>query len=68
MAVTAFVPGGGAPGDVDDEVALKLPSQRFMIFQNSEVEMRDRVCVLEAAVGDTADHGSPPECAKILRD
>ena len=27
MAVTAFVPGGDAPGDVDDEVALTLPSQ-----------------------------------------
>ena len=26
MAVTAFVPGGDAPGDVDDEVALTLPS------------------------------------------
>ena len=28
MAVTAFVPGGDAPGDVDDEVALTLLSQR----------------------------------------
>ena len=27
MVVTAFVPGGDAPGDVDDEVALTLPSQ-----------------------------------------
>ena len=26
MAVTAFVPGGDAPGDVDDEIALTLPS------------------------------------------
>ena len=26
-AVTAFVPGGNAPGDVDDEVPLTLPSQ-----------------------------------------
>ena len=38
MAVGVFVPGGDAPGDVDDEVALKLPSQRGMIFQDSEVE------------------------------
>ena len=45
MAVTAFVPGGDAPGDVDDEVALTLPSQRPIIFQDSEVEMRDRVGV-----------------------
>ena len=50
MAVTVFVPGGDAPGDVDDEVALTLPSQQPMIFQDSEVEMRDRVGVLEAAV------------------
>ena len=28
MAVTAFGPGGDAPSDVDDEVALTLPSQR----------------------------------------
>ena len=27
MAVTAFVPGGDPPDDVDDEVALTLPSQ-----------------------------------------
>ena len=27
MAVTAFVPGGDAPGDVDDEIAPMLPSQ-----------------------------------------
>ena len=27
MAVTAFVPGGDAPGDVNDEVALTLLSQ-----------------------------------------
>ena len=67
MAVTAFVPGGDAPGDVDDEVALTLQSQRPMIFQDSEVEMRDRVGVLETAVDNAVDHGSPPECAKMLR-
>ena len=33
MAVTAFVPGGDTPGDVNDEVTLMLPSQRPMIFQ-----------------------------------
>ena len=38
MAVAAFVPGGDAPGDVDDEVALTLPSQRPMIFKDSEVK------------------------------
>ena len=68
MAVTAFVLGGDAPGDVDDVVALTLPSQRPMIFQNSEVEMRDREGVLETAVHNAVDHGSPPECAKMLRD
>ena len=60
MTVTAFVPGGDAPGDVDDEVALTLPSQRPMIFQDSEVEMRDRVGVLETAVHNAVDHSSPP--------
>ena len=68
MAVTAFVPSGDAPGDVDDEVALTLPSQRPTIFQDSEVEMRDRVGVLETVVDNAVDHGSPPECAKMLRD
>ena len=62
IAVTAFVSGGDAPGDVDDNVTLTLPSQRPMIFQ---VEMRDCVRVLEAAVGNAVDHGSPPECAKM---
>ena len=28
MAVTAFGPGGDAPGDVDDDVTLTLLSQR----------------------------------------
>ena len=68
MAVTAFVPGGDAPGDVDDEVTLMLPSQRPMIFQDSEVEMRDCVGVLEPAVDNSVDHDFPPECAKMLRD
>ena len=67
MAVTAFVLGGDAPGDVDDEVALTHPSQRPMIFQDSEVEMRDRAGVLETAVDNAVDRSSPPECAKMLR-
>ena len=68
MAVPAFVPGGDALGDVDDEVALMLPSQRPTIFQDSEVKMRDRAGVLETVVDNAVDHGSPPECAKMLRD
>ena len=68
MAVTAFVPGGVAPGDVDDEVAPTLPSQRPIIFQGSEMEMREGVGVLETAGDNAVDHGSPPECAKILLD
>ena len=68
MAVTEFVPGGDVPGDEDDEVALTLPCQRSMIFLDSEVEMRDHAGVLETAVDDAADRGSPPECAKMLRD
>ena len=68
MAVTAFVPGGDAPGDVDDEIALTLSSQRPMIFQDSEEEILDRAGVFETAVDNAVDHGSPPECAKMLRD
>ena len=52
MAVTAFGPGGDAPGDVDDDVKLTLLSQRPMMFQDSEVEMQDRVGALETAVDD----------------
>ena len=64
MTVTAFVPGGEGRGDVDDEVVLKLLSQRPMIFPDSEEEMRDRVGVLETDVDTAVDHGFPPECAK----
>ena len=67
MAATASVLGADAPGDVDEEVALTLPSQRPMIFQDSEVEMRDRVGVFEAAVDNAADHSSPSEYAKMMR-
>ena len=72
MAVTAFVPGvapGDVERDVDNEVTLTLlPSQRPMLFQGSQVEMRDRVGVLETTVDDSVDHDSPPGCAKMLRD
>ena len=43
MAVTAFGPGGDAPGDVNDDVTLTLLSQRPMMLQDSEVEVKDRV-------------------------
>ena len=39
-----------------------------MMFQDSEVEMLDRVGALETAVDDAVGHGLPPECAKMLRD
>ena len=68
MAVPAFVPVGDAPGDVDDEVELTVPSQQPMMFQHSEVKMRDRAGELKMAVDNAVDHGSPPECARILRD
>ena len=32
MAVTAFGPGGDAPGDVDDDVKLTLLSQRCLLY------------------------------------
>ena len=41
--VTAFGPGGEEPGEVDDDVTRTLLSQRPMMFQDSEVEMKDRV-------------------------
>ena len=50
IAVTAFVPDGDAPVDVDDEVALTLPSQRPIMFQNSEVELRGSAGALNTAV------------------
>ena len=69
MAVMAFGPRGDAPGDVDDDVTRTRLSQRLMIFQDSEVEMKDRVGALEStAVDDAVDYGLPPECAKMLRD
>ena len=68
MSVTLFVPGADGPGYVDDEVTRTLPSQRPMIFRDSEVEMRDRVGVLETAVDNALDYDSPPKCAKMLQD
>ena len=66
-AVTAFVSGGDAPGNVDDKVAQTLPSLPPMIFQGSEVKMRHRVDVLETAIDNAVDHCSPPEFAKMLQ-
>ena len=60
--------GGGAPGDVDVDATLTLLSQRPMMFQDSEVEMQDRVGALGTAVDDVDDHDLPPECAKMLHD
>ena len=53
---------------MDDDATLTLLSQRPMMFQDSEVEMKNRVGALETAVDDAVDHGLPPECAKMLRD
>ena len=68
MAVTAFGPSCGAPGDVDDDATLMLLSQRPMMFEDSEVEMQDGVDSLGTAVDDAHDHESPLKCAKMLRD
>ena len=38
------------------------------MFQDSEVEMQDRVGALRTAVDDAVDHDLPPECAKMLPD
>ena len=56
MTVTAFGPGG----DVDDDVTLTLLFKRPMMFQDSEVEMQDRVGALETPADDDVDHGLPP--------
>ena len=60
MAVTAFGPGGSAPGDVDDDATLTLLSQRPMMFQDSEVEMQDRMGALGTMVDGAVDHDLPP--------
>ena len=65
----AFVPCGDVPGDIDNDITLTLPSQRRMILKDSEMEMRERMGLLKTAVdNDAVDNGSPPECAKMLRD
>ena len=69
MTVTAFGPGDdGSADDMEDEATLTLLSQRPMMFQDSQVEMQDRVGALETVADNAVDHGSPPECAKMLRD
>ena len=68
MTVTAFEPGGGAPGDVEDDATLTLLSQRPMMFHKSEMEMQDRVGALGTAVDDAVDNALPPVCAKMPRD
>ena len=69
MTVTAVVPGGHPPGDVVDEVTLTLPSQRPMIFQDSEVEMQlVFACCRRLSITLLAKTRLSPECAKMLRD
>ena len=55
MAITAFAPGGGAPGEVSDDATLTLLFQRPMMFEDSEV-MQDRVGALGTAVDDAVDN------------
>ena len=68
MALTAFGPGGDGPGDGDHSVTLVLPSQRPMIFQDSEVGMWDGLDVLQTAVDNAVDHGFLPKGANMLCD
>ena len=68
MAVTAFGPDSGAPGDVDDDATPTPLFQRPMMFQDFEVEVQDRVGALGTAVDDAVDHDVQPECAKMLRE
>ena len=39
-----------------------------MVFQDSEVEVREPVGVLETAVDNAVDNGPPPECGNMLHD
>ena len=39
-----------------------------MMFQDTKVEIQDRVDALETSVDDAVEHGLPQECAKVLRD
>ena len=66
MAVTAFGPGNDAHIDADHDITLTLMSQRPMMFQDSEVEIQDRVGALEMAVDDVVDYGlNVPRCCAI---
>ena len=68
MTLTAFGPGGDTPGDVDHDTRLMPLFQRPVMFEDSKVEMKDRVGALETAVDDAVDRGLRPECAKMLPD
>ena len=63
MAATAFGPGNGEPSDVVYDATLTLLSQRPMMFQDSELEMQDRVGALGTAFYNGNDNDLPPECA-----
>ena len=68
LVVAAVGPGGDAPGDVDDDVMLTLPSPRPMMLQDSEAEMQGRVGKLATAVDDAVDIGyrrNVPRCCAI---
>lgn len=54
--MVAFGPGRDAPGDVDDDATPTPPSPRPIMFENSEVEMRDHVGKLDTAADDAVDH------------
>ena len=68
MAVTAFGPSDDAPGDADDDVMLTMLPQRPTMFQDSVVEMLDRVEALETATDYAVDHSLTLGCAKMLHD
>ena len=61
IAITAFVPGVDAAGEVDDDVTPTLRPQRPMT-------LKDRVGVFEVLTDNAVDHGNPAECAKMLRE
>ena len=68
IAVSSFVPGVDAPGEVYHDVTLTLMSQPPMTLQDPGGGARDHVDVFEALIDDEVDHGFPVTCAKMFRD
>ena len=67
IAITSFGPVVNAPGEVDNDVTLTLPSPRPMNLQDPGVGARNSVDVFEALIDDAVDHVFQSKCSKMLR-